>query len=285
MDAESTTQEIMPELPEVETVRLGLAPVVEGRTIRRARAMRPDLRFPLPEGFVRRLTGAGVHALERRAKYLLWRLDGGETLLSHLGMSGRVRIFKGDVPPLEKHDHVVFIVGGAEVRFNDPRRFGFMDLIAPGAVATHPMLRDLGPEPLSDAFSVVQLTEALKGRRTSIKAALLDQKIVAGLGNIYVCEALFRSRINPETPAGRVAKPGLARLVSAVRDVLTRAIAAGGSSLRDHRRPDGEIGYFQHAFQVYGREGEPCPNKGCGDAVRRMTQGGRSTFYCETCQS
>ena len=275
----------MPELPEVETVKRGLAPVLEGRRIVRAVARRPDLRFPLPDGFGQRLTGRIVAHVQRRAKFLLIGLDDGATLISHLGMSGRFRIFKKNAPVLEKHDHVIFSTDqGAEVRYNDPRRFGFMDLVDVGALAGYPMLKAIGPEPLSDDFDAKALVKALKGRQTTIKSALLDQTVVAGLGNIYVSEALFRAGISPKRKAASVSGVRASKLYRAIVDVLNQAIAAGGSSISDHRQPSGELGYFQHSFSVYGREAEACPGCDCDIAktggVRRIQQSGRSTFYC-----
>ncbi|NQV48625.1 MAG: bifunctional DNA-formamidopyrimidine glycosylase/DNA-(apurinic or apyrimidinic site) lyase [Rhodospirillaceae bacterium] len=274
----------MPELPEVETVRRGLAPVLEGRRIVRARALRPDLRFPLPDGFGQMLTGRRVTGVGRRAKYLLIGLDNDTTLIAHLGMSGSFRIYMDSAPPLATHDHVVLETdGGAEIRYNDPRRFGFMDMIH-GDGADHPMLKKLGPEPLGGDFHAARLAAALKGRKAPIKAALLDQSVVAGLGNIYVCEALFRSGISPKRKAATVQGGRARRLHQAIRDVLGEAIAAGGSSISDHRQTDGELGYFQHSFAVYGREGEACPGCDCDPGrtggVRRIVQSGRSTFYC-----
>ncbi|SLN21022.1 Formamidopyrimidine-DNA glycosylase [Roseivivax jejudonensis] len=282
----------MPELPEVETVRRGLAPVMEGDRIAVARVNRPDLRWPFPERMAERLTGARVERLERRSKYILAALDSGETLLMHLGMSGRILIsgdalgrFVHDHPAPEKHDHVVFdMASGARVTFNDPRRFGAMDLMPTETREAHALLAALGPEPLGNAFHEAHLVAALEGRNTPIKAALLDQKIVAGLGNIYVCEALYRSRIHPGRRAGRISRARRARLVPAIRDTLTDAIAAGGSSLRDYRQADGELGYFQHSFDVYGREGLPCRRDGCDGVIRRIVQSGRSSFYCPRCQ-
>ena len=280
----------MPELPEVETVRRGLAPVMEGKRIRKAEARRPDLRWPLPEHFAERLTGRKVQHLGRRSKYILAALDGDETLLIHLGMSGRMLISGGplgqfhyDDPKEQKHDHVVLkMEDGETVTFNDARRFGAMDLVPTDKVEDHWLLKNLGPEPLGNRFDADYLAGRLKGRKSSIKAALMDQRIVAGLGNIYVCEALFAAGINPKTAAGRIAKPRIEKLVTAIREVLNRAIAAGGSSLRDHRQTSGELGYFQHSFRVYDREGKPCP--GGHGPVRRIVQGGRSTFYCPDCQ-
>ncbi|WP_417205834.1 bifunctional DNA-formamidopyrimidine glycosylase/DNA-(apurinic or apyrimidinic site) lyase [Antarctobacter sp.] len=282
----------MPELPEVETVRRGLAPVMEGQVIARARVNRPDLRWPFPDRMADRLTGARVDRLRRRSKYILADLSTGETLLIHLGMSGRMLVsgdplgrFVHDHPAPEKHDHVVLDMGqGARITFNDPRRFGAMDLMATVGAEGHPLLAVLGPEPLGNGFSESYLVSALAGRKTPIKAALLDQKIIAGLGNIYVCEALYRTRIHPARKVNRLSGARLATLVPVVRTVLQDAIAAGGSSLRDFRQADGELGYFQHSFDVYGREGQPCRTEGCTDTVRRIVQSGRSSFYCPSCQ-
>lgn len=283
----------MPELPEVETVKRGLAPVLEGRRLRRVIQRRPDLRFPLPANFAARLEGRRVERIDRRAKYLLLRLDDGQTLLCHLGMSGRMLLMDDAAAPLEKHDHVVFETEeGRQVRFNDARRFGIMDLIADEAgLETHPLLRDLGPEPLGNAFNGPALAAALKGKATPIKAALLDQKVVAGLGNIYVSEALFFAGLSPRRLARSVQGGRAERLAGAVKSVLTRAIAAGGSSLRDYVQADGELGYFQHEWAVYGKEGGRCPGCDCsgagsgagartGGGIRRMVQSNRSTFYC-----
>jgi len=286
----------MPELPEVETVRRGLAPVMEGRSIARAQARRPDLRWPLPPDLAARLTGARVLALRRRSKYLLADLSTGETLLTHLGMSGRIVVaraeariavgaFVHDHPAPAAHDHVILDMDdGTRITLNDPRRFGAMDLAPTPEIERHRLLAGLGPEPLGNAFNEAYLAAALKGRALPVKAALLDQKIVAGLGNIYVCEALHRARISPVTKSRRIAAPRIARLVPAIRDVLDAAIAAGGSSLRDYRQADGALGYFQHTFRVYGRAGAPCPRPECGGMIRRVTQSGRSSFYCPRCQ-
>jgi formamidopyrimidine-DNA glycosylase len=248
-------------------------------------ARRPDLRFPLPVGFGQRLTGRIVAHVKRRAKFLLIGLDDGATLISHLGMSGRFRIFKKEAPALEKHDHVILSTDqGAEVRYNDPRRFGFMDLADVGALADHPMLKSIGPEPLSDDFDAKALAQALKGRQAPIKTTLLDQTVIAGLGNIYVSEALFRAGISPKRKAANVTGARASKLYGAITDVLNQAIAAGGSSISDHRQPSGELGYFQHSFGVYGREGAACPGCNCNVAktggIRRIQQSGRSTFYC-----
>ncbi|APZ52677.1 bifunctional DNA-formamidopyrimidine glycosylase/DNA-(apurinic or apyrimidinic site) lyase [Salipiger abyssi] len=282
----------MPELPEVETVRRGLAPVMEGQRIALARVNRPDLRWPFPERMAERLTGARVERLRRRSKYILADLDTGETLLIHLGMSGRMLVsgdalgrFVHDHPAPEKHDHVVFdMADGARVTFNDPRRFGAMDLMGTETAEAHPLLAALGPEPLGNAFSESHLVAALKGRNMPVKSALLDQKIVAGLGNIYVCEALFRAGIHPGRRVSRISEKRLAALVPVIRQVLAEAIEAGGSSLRDFRQADGELGYFQHSFDVYGREGQPCRTPGCTNSVHRIVQSGRSSFYCPGCQ-
>jgi len=287
----------VPELPEVETVRRGLAPVMEGRRILAADVRRPDLRWPFPPGMAARLEGARVLRLGRRSKYILADLDTGETLILHLGMSGRMLISAPETlrampgvfhhlhPAPEKHDHVVLdLEGGARVTFNDARRFGAMDLVPTEAVAAHRLLAGLGPEPLGNGFHEAHLVAGLRGRMTPVKAALLDQRLVAGLGNIYVCEALFRAGIAPWRKAGRIAAPRVAALVPVIRTVLEEAIAAGGSSLRDYRQAGGELGYFQHAFRVYGREGAPCVTPGCAGRVRRMVQAGRSSFWCPVCQ-
>ena len=280
----------MPELPEVETVRRGLQPHLEGRRIARAEARRPDLRWPLPPDLVQVLTGARVTGLRRRSKYILADLEDRGSLLLHLGMSGRMLIedeaqgaFHRDPAILPRHDHVVIWNDqGTRITFNDARRFGMVDLVAPGA--EHPLLAHLGPEPLSDEFTPEVLVRAFGGRRAPVKAALLDQRIVAGLGNIYVSEALHRAGIDPRRPAGEIGAARLASLVGHIRDVLVEAIAAGGSSLRDHRQATGELGYFQHSFRVYDREGTPCPTRGCKGTIKRIVQAGRSTFYCPVCQ-
>ena len=282
----------MPELPEVETVRTGLAPVMEGQVIARAEVNRPDLRWPFPDGMADRLTGRRVTALRRRSKYILADLDSGETLLIHLGMSGRMLIsgsevggFYHDHPAPAKHDHVVLHMGqGARITFNDARRFGAMDLMPTDRQEDHWLIRDLGPEPLGNSFDEDYLVARLKGRNTPIKSALLDQRLVAGLGNIYVCEVLFRAGIHPARKAGRISAARVRSLVPLIRDVLTEAIAAGGSSLRDYRQADGELGYFQHGFQTYDREGAPCLTPDCTGRIRRIVQSGRSSFFCPTCQ-
>jgi formamidopyrimidine-DNA glycosylase len=289
----------MPELPEVETVRRGLEPVLVGNAFTRVEQRRADLRFPLPENFGTRLSGRTIEALDRRAKYLLARLDDGEVLVMHLGMTGRFRIdhangmsaaaqAQGKVP---KHEHIVFHLGdGTAVRYSDTRRFGLMDLIRSERLDMHALFKGLGMEPLSPAFTAEWLAGRIKGKATSIKAALLDQRLIAGLGNIYVCEALHRARISPTKLAGTLAtksgKPTkkTEALVAAIKAVLADAIKAGGSSLRDYKRADGRLGRFQHRFKTYNRAGKPCPRTGCGGTVRRIVQGGRSTFYCPTCQ-
>jgi formamidopyrimidine-DNA glycosylase len=286
----------MPELPEVETVRGGLAPVLEGQRLARVEARRPDLRFPLPENFVQELTGARVVRLERRAKYLLARLDREDTLVMHLGMSGRFEIagareterpgaFRWAPDPDPKHAHVVFETdAGTRVTYYDPRRFGYMALVNTATMDLHPWFAGLGPEPLSEDFDAARLGRAFAGRKQGPKTLLLDQRIVAGLGNIYVCEALHRARISPFRAAGRISRARLERLVEAVKAVLAEAIEAGGSTLRDYAQADGALGYFQHRFRVYDREGRPCPNEGCSGVVARRVQAGRSTFYCPVCQ-
>ncbi|MFN3274686.1 MAG: bifunctional DNA-formamidopyrimidine glycosylase/DNA-(apurinic or apyrimidinic site) lyase [Paracoccus sp. (in: a-proteobacteria)] len=280
----------MPELPEVETVRRGLLPHLEGARIARAEARRPDLRWPLPVDLVQVLTGARVTALRRRSKYLLADLDRGGTVLWHLGMSGRMLVesasqgqFHRDPGIYPRHDHVVLTTdAGTTITFNDARRFGMVDLIREGA--SHPLLDHLGPEPFDPVFDAAYLGAAFDGRRAPVKQALLDQRIVAGLGNIYVSESLFRAGIDPRRAAGRIGSARIAALVGHIRDVLADAIAAGGSSLRDHRQASGELGYFQHSFRVYDRAGQPCLREGCGGTVLRIVQSARSSFYCPACQ-
>ncbi len=285
----------MPELPEVETVRRGLQPVLEGQRLTAVRANRPDLRFPLPDGFVQRLTGAVVLSLDRRAKYLLAPLDRGDTLVMHLGMTGRFEIdgadktrpgaFRHAVAADDKHAHVVFETGaGSRITYYDPRRFGFMGLIATEGMEDHPWFSGMGPEPLGPGLDAAYLQAAFSGRKQSPKTLLLDQRIVAGLGNIYVCEALHRARISPKIAAGRIGKARIGALAGAIKTVLSEAIAAGGSTLRDFAASDGALGYFQHTFQVYGREGQPCLRQGCAGVIARIVQGGRSTFFCPVCQ-
>ena len=291
----------MPELPEVETVRRGLAPVMEGARFNKVEARRPDLRWPLPKGFAKRLTGKTVEGLGRRAKYLLADLSSGEVLLMHLGMSGSFRVSKDGTANIPgeyhherstafTHDHVIFhMSSGATVIFNDPRRFGFMKLVPRARLNEDPLMRAIGPEPLGNEFGPEMLAHACAGKKTSLKAALSDQRVVAGLGNIYVCEALHRARLSPKRRASTIAARGgtanerTEALVDGIKAVLKDAIEAGGSSLRDHRRTDGELGLFQHNFRVYDREGEACPRRD-GGKIRRIVQGARSTFYCPVCQ-
>ncbi|HET6235480.1 MAG TPA: bifunctional DNA-formamidopyrimidine glycosylase/DNA-(apurinic or apyrimidinic site) lyase [Acetobacteraceae bacterium] len=278
----------MPELPEVETVMRGLRAQLEGRRIVRAATHRLDLRWPLPLGLARRLTGARVLGFRRRGKYILMRLDGGDSLLLHLGMSGRMLIERAGRNDVTLHEHLVLETDeGWRVGFVDPRRFGSVDLVPTEQEDTHRLLADLGPEPLDAAFSLASLSQSLAGKRTPVKAALLDQKIVAGLGNIYVCEALFRAAISPQRSAHTIPGARATRLLPAIKDTLTEAIAAGGSSLRDYVQPDGELGYFQHAWKVYGHEAEPCercPGKPICQGIKRIVQSGRSTFYCPRMQ-
>lgn len=282
----------MPELPEVETVMRGLAPVMEGAVIARADVNRPDLRWPFPVDMSARLTGQKVQQLRRRSKYILADLSSGESLLIHLGMSGRMLVsgdplgqFVHDHPAAEKHDHVVLHMdNGARITFNDPRRFGAMDLLDTATAAEHKLLASIGPEPLGNDFHEAHLIAAFAGRNTPVKSALLDQRLIAGLGNIYVCEALYRAGIHPARKAGQISKPRVASLVPIIREVLGAAIEAGGSSLKDFRQADGELGYFQHSFDVYGREGEPCRTPDCPQVIKRIVQSGRSSFYCSQCQ-
>ena len=270
----------MPELPEVETTVRGLEPILTGQRLDGVITRRGDLRRPFPEDLAQRMTGATVVALGRRAKYGLIDTDRCDTMIFHLGMSGRWRV---DPTELEKHDHLVIHTGsGRRVALNDSRRFGSVDLVATAELADFPAFKALGPEPLGPDLTGAYLKNALKGRVASIKQMLLDQRIVAGLGNIYVCEALYAARISPKREAGRISLARLDRLVIEIRAVLESAIAAGGSSLRDFAHPDGNLGYFSKQFLVYGREGDPC---GCGGTVRRYVEGGRSTFWCPTCQS
>jgi len=290
----------MPELPEVETVRRGLEPVLQGASLTRVKQNRPDLRFPFPDRFVARLEGATVLSLQRRAKYLLFPLSTGETWVSHLGMTGRFTVdgeqlgeFETAAPIVGKHEHMSLcaVRDGASgdrvatrIGFADARRFGFMGLIPTEAVETHPWFAAMGPEPLGNGFSGAHLAEVFAGKTQNVKVSLLDQRNVAGLGNIYVCEALYRARISPLLAAGKVSRPRLERLAGVVREVLTDAIAAGGSTLRDFAGADGNAGYFQHRFDVYGREGQPCLGDGCTGVIKRTIQGGRSTFWCPICQ-
>jgi formamidopyrimidine-DNA glycosylase len=287
----------MPELPEVETVRRGLAPAMEGARLQKVEVRDRRLRWPLPKDFEKRITGQTVDGLGRRAKYLLADLSSGDVLMMHLGMSGSFRVGKDAKPGVyyhEKskstaHDHVVFhMSNGSTVTFNDPRRFGSMKIVPRTKIEHEPLLRNLGPEPLGNEFDATMLARACAGKKTSLKAALLDQRVVAGLGNIYVCEALFRAHLSPKRQASTIAdrsgKPNgrAVALVNAIKAVLTDAIEAGGSSLRDHRRTDGALGDFQHNFRVYDREGESCPD--CDGEIKRIVQAGRSTFYCPSCQ-
>lgn len=295
----------MPELPEVETVKRGLAPTMEGALIVNAELRRPDLRFPFPENFSATVSGQRIVSLSRRAKYLMIDLEAGDVIIAHLGMSGSFRIEAGPATAApgefhhprgkdEKHDHVIFHLDGASgpvrVIYNDPRRFGFMDLARRDAVANHAYFRALGEEPTGNALDAAYLAARFSGKAQPLKAALLDQKNIAGLGNIYVCEALWRSRLSPAKPAGALVdkrgkpKDGLLRLTDAIRAVIADAIAAGGSSLKDHIQADGSLGYFQHSFSVYDREGEACRTPGCDGTVARIVQAGRSTFYCPHCQ-
>lgn len=282
----------MPELPEVETVRRGLEPALEGQRLTGVVVNRPDLRFPFPERFAERLEGATVERLERRAKYLRFALDTGETWATHLGMTGRFTLdgvapgeFEEDAPVGGKHEHLsLTTAAGRRVGFSDARRFGYMALIPTAQLDEHPWFKGLGPEPLGNGFNADVLKAAFKAKKQNVKASLLDQRIVAGLGNIYVVEALYRSHISPLTPAGKVSMPRLERLTTAIRDVLAEAVEAGGSTLRDFANAEGGQGYFQHRFDVYGREGDPCLREGCKGVIRRVVQAGRSTFWCGSCQ-
>ncbi|XSG81547.1 MAG: bifunctional DNA-formamidopyrimidine glycosylase/DNA-(apurinic or apyrimidinic site) lyase [Methyloligella sp. ZOD6] len=293
----------MPELPEVETVRLGLAPFLVGNKIESVEQRRPDLRFPLPANFAARLEGRCIEALDRRAKYILARLDDGEVLVMHLGMTGRFTVDEANGAGLKpgaftlpgnaapRHEHIVFhLADGSAIRYADTRRFGYMTLVPESGMAEHPLFKGLGLEPLGEDFTGEALAGVLAGAKTPLKAALLDQRRIAGLGNIYVCEALYAARLSPLRHAGTiVTKAGkptarCARLARAISRVLNDAIAAGGSSLRDYAHADGSLGRFQHSFKVYGREGKPCPDEDCQGVVKRIVQSGRSTFYCPSCQ-
>jgi formamidopyrimidine-DNA glycosylase len=292
----------MPELPEVETVRRGLEPAMVGARFSKVEQNRPDLRFPLPERFVERLQGRSVIALGRRAKYLLADLDDANVLVMHLGMSGSFRI---EVPGVSEkpgkfhrtrsesalHDHIVFnMSNGARILYNDPRRFGFMLIIPRAEFVAHPLFAGMGVEPLGNELDGALLARLFAGKSAPLKAALLDQRLIAGLGNIYVCEALHRAGLSPRRAAGTLARRNGAptdrayRLAHVIPQVLNEAVAAGGSTLRDHRQTDGTLGYFQHRFRVYDREGEPCPTPGCRGIIRRIVQSGRSTFFCGACQ-
>ncbi len=292
----------MPELPEVETVRRGLEPVLTGHTLVRVDQRRPNLRFPFPERFAARLEGQYIERLDRRAKYIVAHLQGGEALIMHLGMTGRFTItahttgnqlgvFEHATGGDTKHDHVVFETeAGVTVTYNDARRFGFMDLTSSADLRQHPLMRDIGIEPLGPDLTPEFVADAARGKRADLKAFLMDQRIICGLGNIYVCETLFRARLSPTKPAARIAttggkpRPGAERLVPHIRQVLSDAIGAGGSTLRDYQHTDGSLGYFQHAFAVYGREGEACQTLGCTAVIKRIVQSNRSTFFCPDCQ-
>jgi formamidopyrimidine-DNA glycosylase len=290
----------MPELPEVETVRNGLKPVLQGHRLTHVQTRRGNLRIPFPTGFVQHLTGRRVAHLRRRAKYILADLDNGQTLVIHLGMSGRMTVYEhgktipldgleGESKPAEDghgpHDHVILETDApARIVFTDHRRFGLMTLVDTDTLEDHKLFKAIGPEPLERSFTAKSFSETIKDKKTSIKAALLDQRVVAGIGNIYACEALFRAGISPKRKASTVAGDRAKKLVPAIKHVLKAAIKAGGSSLRDYKKSNGEMGYFQHRFAVYNREGEPCPKKGCKSTVKRMVQNGRSTFYCPSCQ-
>ena len=270
----------MPELPEVETTVRGLARYLEGERIERVAVNRPDMRRPFPPELAQMLTGARVTGLGRRAKFGLIHTNRGQTLVFHLGMSGRWRI---DPEALDKHDHFVIDTASHRFALNDARRFGWVDLVATDSLGEWPSFAAMGPDPLGEGLTADHLRGALKGRKQAIKLLLLDQRIVAGLGNIYVCEALFRAAIDPRKAGGRVSRAALGRLVPAIRDVLEQSIADGGSTLRDYAAPDGELGYFATRFDVYGRAGEPC-RRGDGGTIRRLAQGGRSTWFCPLCQ-
>jgi formamidopyrimidine-DNA glycosylase len=292
----------MPELPEVETVRLGLSPVLTGQRLIHVEQRRPNLRFPFPANFVARVQGQTVERLDRRSKYIIAHLSGGEALIMHLGMSGRFTItqtgdthqpgaFTHSPAAISKHDHVVFeTAAGATVTYNDARRFGFMDLAKTATLQEHPLMKDIGIEPLGPKLTPAFLAAAASGKKADLKAFLMDQRIVCGLGNIYVCETLFRAGLSPFKPAGRIAgrgdkpKPAAERLPDIIRAVLTEALAAGGSSLRDYQKTDGTLGYFQKAFAVYGREAAACVSPECAGIIQRAVQSNRSTFYCPECQ-
>ena len=277
----------MPELPEVETVRRGLASVLDGAVLKNVILRRRSLRVPIPDDFEERLIGNRIVRIARRAKYLLIEMADGTVVIGHLGMSGRMKIHRGDPGPPGPHDHVDFVTeAGVTVRFTDPRRFGLLLLSTTGEIDEHKLMRDLGPDPLSNAFNAVILAERLAGRATPLKAALLDQSTVAGLGNIYVCESLFRAGLSPKRKARTVGPARAEALAAAIRAVLTEAVAAGGTTLRDHVSPEGELGYFAQSLMVYGREGETCPGCTCGakNSIQRIVQSGRSTFYCSVRQ-
>ncbi len=275
----------MPELPEVETVRRGLEPVLKGRILERVVLRRGNLRFPFPDGFGQMLTGKTVTRVDRRAKFLIIYLEDELALIAHLGMSGSFRIYEGNHPELDAHDHVIFLTSdNTEIRYNDPRRFGFMDLCAVSDLSRYPMLKKLGPEPVDPGLDGAALAKRLSGKATSIKAALLDQRVIAGIGNIYACEALFMAGISPKRKTRSVQGGRAEKLSKAIEEVLLSAIKAGGSSLKNHRQPSGELGYFQHTFQVYGQTDKPCPRCGGDVVIKQIVQSGRSTFYCSRCQ-
>ena len=287
----------MPELPEVETVRRGLLPALVGQKIRKVAVRRSDLRIPVPADFAERLKGRRVTGIGRRGKYLLASCEGGLVLIIHLGMSGRLTIHAPNAPPARPgrlvhqgpppgpHDHIELLTGpGVRIVFSDHRRFGLMTLAEEPSLPQHPLFKHMGPEPLGPDFTPALLAVRLKGKDTALKAALLDQHVVAGLGNIYVCEALFRAGLSPERRAGSLSRKNTERLAEAIKAVLEEAIEAGGSSLRDYAKADGSLGYFQHAFRVYGRAGEECSSPGCGATIRRVVQSNRSSFHCPRCQ-
>jgi len=276
----------MPELPEVETVRRGLTPLLEGQQIVRVQQNRDKIRIPIPKDFVSRVEGQKVTHTERRAKYIRVYLDSGDVMIIHLGMSGRIKLIAaGNPADVEKHDHVIWETArGDMIIYNDPRRFGIITICAEDELADHDLFCKMGPEPLGNEFHADYLAEKFQGRKVPVKNLLLDQRIVVGLGNIYVCEALFYAGISPMEQGGNVPREKIDILVPIIRDVLDKAIAAGGSTLKDYAQVDGELGYFQHQFATYGREGELCQTKGCQSLIERITQSGRSTFYCPTCQ-
>jgi len=278
----------MPELPEVETVRRGIAPVLEGTRFIRADARRPDLRVPIPENFSKALVGKRVRHVGRASKYLLIYMEDGLVMILHLGMSGKITLYnEADGPPPEpaKHDHLHFETdGGITMMFNDPRRFGLVVFSDETSLDQHPLIASMGPEPLANGFNSAYLGEQLARRKAPIKNILLDQKVIAGLGNIYVCEALYRAGVHPARPANKLTDKEISALTGIIRDVINEAIAAGGSTLKDYAQVDGELGYFQHRFKVYGRGGEPCLTKGCGSEIERIVQAARSSFFCPSCQ-
>ncbi|WND03799.1 bifunctional DNA-formamidopyrimidine glycosylase/DNA-(apurinic or apyrimidinic site) lyase [Temperatibacter marinus] len=278
----------MPELPEVETVMRGIDPVLTGKRLVMAQKRRPTLRFPIPEDFEAALTGKRVIGMRRRSKYILMEMEGDLTVLIHLGMSGRIRLFKGqdsETYEAEKHDHILLKTEeGTLLAYNDPRRFGMWLFIDSNSVDEHDLIKNIGPEPLGNHFNADYLSSRFEGKKTPIKSALLDQRLIAGLGNIYVCEALWRTGIHPKRQAGKIAEKRLSKLVPAIRDILQDAIISGGSTLKDHAQVDGELGYFQHKFNAYGRENAPCLRDSCSGTIKRIIQSGRSTFYCDSCQ-